>query len=147
MRVSVCVLAVCVGWLCCGCGHQVGADGFPKMIANVAPVGASRNATALYTVHNIVDQADIPCSWMSEVGTSTGGGSRHPPRLMACCVAGVICVCLAVCWLQTNKHIRIHHYVRSLQVSSSIKHGHVPPSSPPPVLAQAPPPPSACLLD
>lgn len=48
------------------------------MIANVAPVGASRNATALYTVHNIVDQADIPCSWMSEVGTNQTTNT-YPP--------------------------------------------------------------------
>lgn len=52
---------------------QVGADGFPKMVANVHPTGAQRNATALFTVHNIVDQADIPCTWMPEVRTHARG--------------------------------------------------------------------------
>lgn len=39
------------------------------MVANVHPTGGQRNATALFTVHNIVDQADIPCTWMAEVRT------------------------------------------------------------------------------
>lgn len=39
----------------------VGSDGFPKMLANIYPTNAKTNATALYTVHNIVDQAKVPC--------------------------------------------------------------------------------------
>lgn len=39
----------------------VGADGFPKMMANIYPSNATTNATALFSVHNIVEQAKVPC--------------------------------------------------------------------------------------
>lgn len=42
------------------------ADGFPKMLVNIFPEGKSRNATQLYSVHN-VDQDKIPCKLKNDV--------------------------------------------------------------------------------
>jgi hypothetical protein len=39
------------------------ADGYPKLLANIYPEGGSfrQNATELHSVHNFVNQSEIPC--------------------------------------------------------------------------------------
>lgn len=50
-----------------------GADGFPKMIANINPTNAKRNATALYSIHNIVDQV----STVRRMNVGVGSGAFY----------------------------------------------------------------------
>ena len=42
-------------------------DGYPKMLANLAPTGKNRTVEQLYTVHNFNDQHEIGCKWKNEI--------------------------------------------------------------------------------
>ncbi|KAM3571245.1 hypothetical protein VYU27_006702 [Nannochloropsis oceanica] len=43
------------------------ADGMPKLIANIHPENRTRNATALFSVHDFVNQTVIPCLLKKDV--------------------------------------------------------------------------------